>query len=217
MIDSAPETLRKAFIQGEVLTNEWGDLKITLVTAGHVKITSSQISACDPFVMMDPEPFEREVPNGEYPVLLSIAEINDDQRVAFAKVIFAEGEPVSWVMATAEGQDPSALEEGYLYGYGVDAGTGCFADPRALERLSEKFDDDEMYFQVIIDDMEKTYRHTRSWHDQSVGEDLNVVMFSSGLGDGVYASYFGLDEAGKVLSLVTDFGIFQIEEETEDD
>ena len=34
---------------------------------------------------------------------------------------------------------------------------------------------------------------------------LNVVMFSSGQGAGTYASYFGIDVAGDVCVLVTDF------------
>jgi hypothetical protein len=37
-------------------------------------------------------------------------------------------------------------------------------------------------------------------------------MFSSGLGDGCYASYFALDEERRPLFLVTDFGVFDDEE-----
>jgi len=32
-------------------------------------------------------------------------------------------------------------------------------------------------------------------------------MFSSGFGDGFYASYFGLDASGEVVALVTDFAV----------
>ncbi|WP_225764994.1 DUF4241 domain-containing protein [Inquilinus sp. Marseille-Q2685] len=37
----------------------------------------------------------------------------------------------------------------------------------------------------------------------------NVAMFSSGWRDGFYASYFGLDETGRVVALVTDFGVVE--------
>ena len=39
--------------------------------------------------------------------------------------------------------------------------------------------------------------------------DVNVAVFSSGWGDGFYASYWGEDEAGNVLALVTDFGVLE--------
>ena len=35
-----------------------------------------------------------------------------------------------------------------------------------------------------------------------------AVRISSGLGDGCYASYFGFDEKGNPMILVTDFGVF---------
>lgn len=35
----------------------------------------------------------------------------------------------------------------------------------------------------------------------------NTVSFSNGVGDGHYASYFGYDGAGRVVALVTDFGV----------
>ena len=37
------------------------------------------------------------------------------------------------------------------------------------------------------------------------GTDLNIVMFSGGLGDGRYESWWGVGENGGVVSLVTDF------------
>ncbi|WP_277949839.1 DUF4241 domain-containing protein [Priestia endophytica] len=37
--------------------------------------------------------------------------------------------------------------------------------------------------------------------------NLNALVFSSGYGDGFYASYWGIDEKGHVVSLVTDFNI----------
>ena len=35
----------------------------------------------------------------------------------------------------------------------------------------------------------------------------NIILFSSGLGDGYYPSYFGYDRDGSVVCLATDFGI----------
>ena len=37
--------------------------------------------------------------------------------------------------------------------------------------------------------------------------ELNVVVFQSGWGDGLYASWWALDEAGEPLWLATDFEV----------
>jgi uncharacterized protein DUF4241 len=44
---------------------------------------------------------------------------------------------------------------------------------------------------------------------------LNVVMFKAGLGDGAYASYWGLDAGGEPACLVTDFGVLYPPEDGE--
>jgi hypothetical protein len=41
---------------------------------------------------------------------------------------------------------------------------------------------------------------------------LDVALFASGLGDGMYASYWGWSK-GELVCLVTDFGLFCDEEE----
>jgi hypothetical protein len=56
---------------------------------------------------------------------------------------------------------------------------------------------------VASDEMDTVYQPTRSWVriDTPFG---GVVMFSSGFGDGCYAS---LDASGEVVALVTDFAV----------
>ena len=67
---------------------------------------------------------------------------------------------------------------------------------------------DENYFRQLIDQMDRTYVPTWSWANVEVGDRRNVVMFSTGLGDGIYSSYFGYDERGNPVCLVTDFWVF---------
>ncbi|NJM28090.1 MAG: DUF4241 domain-containing protein, partial [Pseudanabaena sp. RU_4_16] len=49
-----------------------------------------------------------------------------------------------------------------------------------------------------------------SWADIQISKKIlvNVITFSSGWGDGGYASYWGYDATEKITSLVTDFGLF---------
>jgi hypothetical protein len=57
--------------------------------------------------------------------------------------------------------------------------------------------------------METTYRDTWSWlvFQPEPARNPNIVAFSSGYGDGIYASYVGWDAAGDPVCVVTDFGV----------
>jgi hypothetical protein len=152
------------------------------------------------------------VPPGRYPVILSIATFreNGDQRVACAKVRLSEQKSVRWAMATRPGQDLSTLENGHFFGYGVDAGTGCFMDVVAAQAFSNRKQEDANYGEVIVDELLKTFVNTWSWIDLPLdpATGANLIAFSSGFGDGRYASYFGYDRDGQPACLVTDFAIF---------
>ena len=66
--------------------------------------------------------------------------------------------------------------------------------------------ENDRFFETMIAEMDKTYVHTWSWLDTALG-DGNLIAFSSGYGDGLYATYAGFDADGEVSAVVTDFGI----------
>ena len=180
--------------------------------AGDLIIAEGRVAASDPFVEPDSPPFSQPVPNGSFPVRLAIARLDGgDERVAYARIDFSPAKTVRWEMAMLDEQDAGELEDDDdFFGYGVDAGTGCFMGTAASRDLVKAMEADQ-YFDSIIKEMEKTYKHTRSWlewkPDPSGAE--NVICFSSGYGDGAYPSFFGFDAEGKVTALVTDFLILQ--------
>jgi hypothetical protein len=186
---------------------------------GQLVVTSGALAASDPFVSPDPPPFTQAIPAGRYPVSVAIARFGEseerDERVAFAQIELSHSPVHSWTMALTEGQDPAALEHDGFFGYGVDAGTGCFMDLVAGQLLAKRMDRDDEYFNVIIDEMERTYRDTRSWLDwrPSPEHDANIICFSSGWGDGHYPSFFGFCSEGHLCALLTDFLILS---DTED-
>jgi len=87
-------------------------------------------------------------------------------------------------------------------------------DVAAAQSLSKKMDADDAYFEVLMAEMDKTYVNTWSWANIEMDPltDANLIIFSSGLGDGCYATYFAFDEERRPLFLVTDFGVFDDEE-----
>ena len=176
---------------------------------GHLLVTSGALAASDPFVSPDRPPFTQAIPAGRYPVSVAIACFGEerDERVAFARVGLSSLPVVSWTMALTDDQSPAALEHDGYFGYGVDAGTGCFMDPVAGQLLAARMDREDEYFNAILDEMQRTYRHTRSWLDwrPSPEHAANIICFSSGWGDGLYPSFFGFSSQGQLCSLLTDF------------
>lgn len=199
------------FAEGKEVATEIGRVVLRVKPAGDLSVTSGRVVACDPLVSPDVEPFDRRVPDGTFPVLLSVAHFEDgDRRVAGALLRFAESAPASWELALRPGEEPSALSEGEVFGYPVDSGTGCFMDAETARLVLSGVDEEE-FADALVGEMEKTYEDTWSWANVELdaGAGHNVVAFSAGVGDGLYASYFGLDEAGRVVCLVTDFSLFE--------
>lgn len=62
----------------------------------------------------------------------------------------------------------------------------------------------------VIAEMELNSCGSASWADVLVVESTgaNVITFSSGWGDGEYASFWGYDASGELTCLITDFALF---------
>lgn len=167
-----------------------------------LRVPSGRVTASDG-LMLDAEPFTQVIPVGEHALLLAIAVIDDDERIAFAKLRFKSEPAARWEIATCRGQNPASRKRRELVGYGVDSGSGCFGDSEAYKLVRDAGSD---FVDKMIDESQKVYRHTRDWLSIDTGAG-SFAMFSSGYGDGLYASYFGLSAKGALVSLVTDFGL----------
>lgn len=179
-----------------------GLVDVSTRVLGELTVPSGRLCASDPFTTGFDGPagaFARAAPTGVFPVEVCVARFDQgDARVACARVRFADAEAVRWEVATFAGQ--RALAEGEVPGYGVDAGTGCFYDAEA------RGDVDEATGEAWLAAMRANGVDTWSWHAAELG-GANVVMFSSGWGDGFYTSYWGVDGGGRVVELVTDFEV----------
>ncbi|WP_374979883.1 DUF4241 domain-containing protein [Pseudomonas solani] len=193
-----------AFTEGYQVQVEGQDYRLHTQAIGELELPTGQLVACDPLVSCD-GPFTQAVPKGRYPLQLAIARIGDDERVAFARIVFAPGPATRWEMAQVKGQDPNTLAPDEFFGYGVDSGTGGFLDAAALRSYEARRDQEgEAFDERLFAELDKTYQHTRSWYLLPTDAG-NVAFFSSGYGDGAYPSYFGYDADGRLVAVVTDF------------
>jgi hypothetical protein len=203
-----------AFIDGGAAWSGGERTLLSAVNAGGLVLPTGRVVASDVF-FFSTEPFTRRLPAGRHPVFLLSSARDPDLAgdVAAAMIRAAPGDPVSWELALVAGQDPTTLQPGEFFGYGVDSGTGCFASPEAVEALTLGDDFDEygdrvheaMFPSDIVADWKSSVDITV---DPATG--TNVIGFSSGFGDGAYPSWFGLDANGRPLVLLTDFGILEV-------
>ncbi|MDP9263545.1 MAG: DUF4241 domain-containing protein [Acidobacteriota bacterium] len=201
--------LAKAFDPNAAFSDrQFGNISVSIRNIGELWVPTGRIVACDPFVFAETLSFPQTIIPGKYPVMLSIAVLENDQRTGCAMLKLSD-QPVSrWEMAVLPGQDKGSLKEREFFGYPVDSGTGCFMDEDSAHTLRTRLQQDDKYFEEIIHAMDKTYVNTWSWANIEVATERNVITFSSGFGDGLYGSYFGYDSSGRPACLVTDFGVF---------
>jgi hypothetical protein len=173
------------------------------VLLGELRVLQGRIIGCDP-LQFDSEndlPFNTSFPTGSFSVELAMAAWEGDERVGFARIKFSEQAPYRWAMATAGDFDPADLAPDILIGYGVDSGTGAFLDAGSVPAFAALTDTERDQLEI---DLNTNYQPTRSWLLwEHAG--ASVALFSSGVGDGGYASYIGYALDGTICRLVTDF------------
>lgn len=172
----------------------------SVVRLAELVLPSGRLVACDPLVFADTPPFARSVPPGTYPVdVVNVVPEAGGAMFAALRVTFAPGVPTRW-----EPADTDAI--GDDVGYPVDAGTGCVMSPEAQALLATEMEraGDAYYETVIAPRFEP-----EAWldHHPDPARPENVVMVTSGAGDGVYPCWWGLDDNGRVLWFVTDFQV----------
>ncbi|MFT3933904.1 MAG: DUF4241 domain-containing protein [Chitinophagaceae bacterium] len=205
-----PRYLESAFEPGFSFTHPENYIyNFYVATIGNLKINEGKIVACDPFFYVNDLPYAADFPKGEFPVQLAVAKINDDERVGFARIKFSDKTPVRWELALTEDQSLDDLKnENQIFGYGADGGTGGFMEPAGATAFTKILEDNSDNYQLYADEMQKNYKNTWSWLLWE--QDANMVaMFSTGWGDGFYATYIGYDANNGICRLVTDFVVIE--------
>lgn len=195
-------TLWSAFIPGAAIDG----LTLQQRLIGELRLPSGLVVAGDPAVDLvppqQPDPFEFALSPGSYQVILGIAmsRRDGDQRVAAAMVQCTTKPPMRWEAAVTARTRLEAQKATRPTGFGVDSAHACFTSLEAAVRLCQR--------ESLVDVGERLERKTTyEWGEVEIPESggLNLFVFSSGLGDGNYPSFWGFSENGAVSCLVTDF------------
>jgi hypothetical protein len=201
------------------------EARIRVLPGVPLSLPSGRVVAIEPFMAggddADAMAFTARVAPGTYQVVLSEIVLLDadgqvkDWRVAAARLVVRDEPVARWELAVTAGQDPARLGDDEYFGYPVDGGTGCFLDAETYRALEAEEDFGDRVFDAMYPGDSVT---VPSPITLAVGEDPTaVVFFTTGFGDGAYATWVGRTAAGEVACFVTDFVTLSDEDEDGDE
>jgi hypothetical protein len=214
-------TTYRSFDDGDTVTALGYDIVIRRRNVGSLHFPTGEIIACDPLKYLETEPFDITIEPGTCSVILIIAELRDDHRIAYATLEVNDNEAVRWQRANLQEDEKSNLLH-FDAGYPVDSSVGCFMDAQTASVLMD-------YTQVVMPDEDEFDRALHSgfnrhrkwgctWANVNLGRDvkisgaekLNLIAFETGYGPGLYETWIGLDESDEVCRIVTDFDVMDL-------
>jgi len=201
------------FKDGEYVSTLGYDILIHTRSIGPLILPTGQLVACDPVIHPTTEPFVTELPRGEYPVHLTIAELRDEARVAYAAIHLKKENARSWTLATVASEDVGMFSKDE-HGYTIISSLGAFMDAKTadhyLDYLEIFHDSDQNTLEKSLNRLEhKAKQKGTSFgnlSDKHLGKG-NILTFSSGFGEGFYQTYIGKNAEGEITRVVTDFKV----------
>ncbi|HEX8697917.1 MAG TPA: ankyrin repeat domain-containing protein, partial [Myxococcaceae bacterium] len=173
-----------------------------------MRLPSGRLVAQDPY-MNGEDPFEEPVPAGYHRVYVSTVWLDGgSERVAGAMVAFHDDALQRVQRGELRWQAARRKVEGRSdpFRFGVDYATAAFMDEEVARWLSKN------------DPGRESISAWLEMAGRGTGVDVrgtggNLVAFSSGAGDGVYVSWWGMDAEGRRACLVIDFELMAEEAE----
>ncbi|MGY2130989.1 DUF4241 domain-containing protein [Hymenobacter sp. HD11105] len=205
-VTAEPILFESAFFPDTQVSQDSLSIHFQRVFLGNLPVTSGYLIASDPVALRD-EPFTQVFEKGHFPVELALADFEHDERVAFARVLFSNEAVARWELALIKGQQTLPVKSEKIYGYSVDAGVGMFLDQNTYKPFNQFLSSERAAWDKIfirgfkLDDPKPLPGLLYTVNDHV------IAAFSTGFGDGSYATYIGFDKAGKPCRLLTDFQV----------
>ncbi len=211
------ESYPKEYFEGFFTESE----RIRVHNAGCADFPTGEVVIADPLVYLGTKyqtVLERTIPKGSYPVELSVLYSETvGLRIAAARLKIREEKAVSYKLGEAKINDDGKRPFCFM---GVDAGMACFADLQTAKEYNEflinwhkENPDKNHYDDYFAEFFAQSYKNCPDF--QREGGDFiewalpqsgnKLVMFASGLGDGIYCAYWGENSQGEITELVIPF------------
>lgn len=153
------------------------------------------------------------------------------ERIDLSRIIFSENKIKYFKRAYLKEVGSKTINTENI-GFRIDSGYACYIDEKSwkyycdtaknyamkeAEYQNNKSEikkhkwEDELYFfyEDYIDN--KIFENKYTWTNLNLFKNnYNILIFSSGMGDGGYGSYWAYDENDNIVQLITDFVIFDL-------
>ena len=199
--------------------------KVKVIEAGVADFPTGEVVLADPIAYLGSRyetVLDKGIPEGSYPVELALCLSRiAGLRIAAARLLISSRQPVRYEIAMPKGKKIEDLGKPGVFTYfGVDTGLACFADGKLSEEsriFFEKWQKENPgknkyidYFQALFQESYEAHPEFQNrggsyleWKLPESGE--RAFLFSSGMGDGIYSGYWGLDAEGEAACLVALF------------
>lgn len=210
------EFFERLFTEGEA---------IEVFTAGKADFPTGEVVLADPLAYLGTRyatVLDRRIPVGSYPVELAFIRSGIvGTRVGAARLVFGPQAAERYEIAMPKGKKFEEFGQPKVWTFfGVDTGLACFCDAQVGEEYREFFEKWEKenqgknkymdYFAAFFKESSERYPKFQrdggnfaSW--QAPKTEHEMVLFSSGMGDGIYSGYWGINQEGRTVSLVVPF------------
>ncbi|MBD5551672.1 MAG: DUF2185 domain-containing protein [Lachnospiraceae bacterium] len=215
------ETYPTEFFHGLFTKNDKTDVFI----AGNVDFPTGEVVLADPLAYLGSQyetVLEKKIPAGSYPVELSVCQSKiAGLRFAAARLPISDKQAAGYEIAMPKGKKREDFgKPGVFTFFGVDTGLACIADAQISGEYRAFFENWQKenpgknkytdyfaaLFQKSYEDHPEVQNPGGSFLEWKLpGTGHSMVMFASGMGDGIYSGYWGLDEKGEPVCLVALF------------
>ncbi len=210
-----------AFFEGLFQEND----RLHILSAGQVHFPTGTVVLADPLAYLGTKyqtALERRIPAGSYPVELSVLNSKiAGPRIAAAKLKLG-GKAVRYELATPKGTTARDLGKPNVLPFmGVDTGLGCFADEETAEAYHQfvsQWKTERPDGNLYVDYFAEKFEERLKLEKDPIGQQVDLlawavpesnnhafVLFSSGMGDGIYSGYWGLDAEERPVELIIPF------------
>lgn len=187
----------------EILENP--ELKWTHL--GDVFLEHGGVVVCDPLAdFYSRNRVQRTFPPGVYPVsVLEVDHPTFGKRYAYAQLVLSEDAVKKIILARF------GLQNAFF----VDSGLACFMDILTCNKYIEFVSQQPKEGWNLYDDLVREHFKANStdesdgnWANFTIpGTENNIIMFQSGLGDGMYKAYLAIGKGDRPTRLIIDFDL----------
>ncbi|MGX9755857.1 immunity protein Imm33 domain-containing protein [Clostridioides difficile] len=199
--------------------------KLEQFIIGETDFPSGEVVLADPLAYLGSEYMtylERKIPVGSYLVEISICHSKiAGLRIAAARLIINHKKAIKYEIAMPKGKKGEDFgKSGAWTFFGVDTGLACFSDAKTAKEYSNfitKWQNENPGKNKYNDYFAALFQKSHEMHPNVQNKDGNfllwqlpqtsyrLIMFTSGMGDGIYSGYWGFDADGEVAELVIPF------------